>query len=149
MKPSESQDELKKRLGPSIDAITPRRALDAMSAFYAEQRADDVAIDQDGDMLLYQWGVYSFTKPESFRLGITRQFIVTDEDEPYQDEPYQLHLTLHFDPTPALRQLERGSEWCRTPEELADFRRIVESSAPFKALADTKPSRVDLRFEQC
>ena len=149
MKPSESPDELKKRLGPSIDAVTARRALDAMFAFYAEQRADDVAIDQDGDMLLYEWGVYDFDGPESFQLGVTRQFIVTDEDEPYQDEPYQLHLTLHFDPTSALRQLDRGSQWCRTPDELPDFRRLVESSAPFKAMADVKPSRVELRFEQC
>src|SRR5690349_3068548 len=98
MKASDSEDALKKRLGLLIDTITPRRALDTMFAFYAQQRADDVAIDQDGDMLLYEWGVYDFDEPESFQLDITRQFIVTDEDQPYQDEPYQLHLTLHFEP---------------------------------------------------
>src|SRR4051812_37611318 len=108
MKPSQSEMELKKRLGSSIDALTPGRALEVMFAFYAEQRAEDVAVEEDGDMLLYEWGVYTPTGPESFKLSITRQFIVKDEDE-----PYQLHLTLHFDPTDALRQVEDGSEWCQ------------------------------------
>ena len=144
MKHSNSEDALKKRLGQPVDAITPCYALDTMFAFYAEQRADDVAIDEDGDMLLYEWGVYGFTGPESFQLGITRQFIVTGEDE-----PYQLHLTLHFAPTDALRQLKSDSEWCHSPDELPAFRQSVESSAPFRAVADAKSSRVELRFEQC
>jgi hypothetical protein len=146
MNPSDSEDALKKRLGPPIDAITPRRALDAMFAFYAEQRADGVVIEEDGDMLLYQWGVYSFTGTESFQLDITRQFIVTDDGD---DEPYQLHLTLHFAPTDALRQFDRGGEWCHSPDELPEFRKLVEASGPFVALADAKPLRVKLRFEQC
>ncbi len=66
MKPSQSEPAFRKRLGVPVEAVTPRRALDAMLAFYAEQPAEDVAIDEDGDMLLYEWGVYSFTGPESF-----------------------------------------------------------------------------------
>lgn len=144
MKPSQSKTELKKRLGQPVEALTPRRALEAMFAFYSEQRAKNVQIDEDGDMLLYEWGVYSFTGPESFQLGITRQFVVTDEDE-----PYQLHLTLHFAPTEALQQLKDGNKWCHSPDELPEFRRFVESSAPFNAIADVRPSRVELYFEQC
>src|SRR5829696_2534588 len=116
MKPSESETVLTKRLGQRIDTLTARRAIDAMLAFYAEQRAADVAIDEDGDMLLYEWGLYSRETGESFQLAITRQFIVTDEDE-----PYQLHLTLHFAATAVLRRLQDGNEWCHSPEELSEF----------------------------
>ena len=144
MKPKQSKTAFRKRLGEPVEGVTPRRALETMLAFYAAQRVEDVVIDEDGDMLLYEWGVYSFTEPESFQLGITRQFIVTDEDE-----PYQLHLTLHFAPTDVLQQLRSGSEWCHSPDELSAFSQFVESSAPFKTLADTKPSRVELYFEQC
>jgi hypothetical protein len=144
VKPSQSEPELKRRLAQPIEGVSLRHALDVMFSFYAEQRAEDVTIDQDGDMLLYKWGVYSFTGPESFQLGMTRQFIVSDEDE-----RYQLYLTLHFPPTDALRQLKSGSQWCHSPDELPAFRQSLESSAPFKALADSKPSRVELRFEQC
>jgi hypothetical protein len=144
VKPSQSETAFKTRLGEPVEGVTPRRALEAMFAFYAGQRAEDVAIDEDGDMLLYEWGVYSFTGPESFQLGITRQFIVTDEDE-----PYQLHLTLHFTPTDALRLLKDGNKWCHSPDELPGFGHFVESSAPFNAVADAKPSRVELYFERC
>ena len=144
MKPSHSETALRKRLGKPIEGVTPRRALEAMFAFYAEQRAADVAIEDDGDMLLYEWGVYSLTGPESFLLGITRQFILTGEDE-----PYQLQLMLHFTPTDSLRLLKDGNRWCHSPDELPAFRQFVESSAPFKAVADAKPSRVELYFEQC
>lgn len=144
MKSSDSEDVLKKRLGQPVDTITPRHAVNAMFEFYAEQRADDVVIDEDGDMLLYEWGVYGFTGPESFQFDITRQFIVTGEDE-----PYQLHLTLHFAPTDALRQFKNGNEWCHSPDGLPAFRQFVESSAPFGALADAKPSRVELYFDHC
>lgn len=141
MKLSDSLNELKKRLGQSIDIMTPRRALAVMLAFYAEQRFDDVEIDEDGDMLLYEW---SICRSRQFSLSVTRQFIITDEDE-----PYQLHLRLYFPLTDALRQLKGGNEWCHSPDELPVFRQSIESSASFRALIDDQPLNVELYFEQC
>lgn len=144
MRPDESEGALTKRLGRPLEALTARRALRAMLGFYVGQRAEDVDVDEDGDMLLFEWGVYGFTGPESFQFTLTRQFIVTGEDE-----PYQLHLTLHFDPDDALRAIPGGSRWCRSPGESSAFGQFVESSAPFNAVADAEPSRVELYFEQC
>ena len=144
MKPSQSENVLKNRLGQPIERITPRQGFAAMFAFYAEQRAQDVDADQAGDMLLFQWGVYSFSGPDSFQLDITRQFSITGEDE-----PYQLSLTFHFAPTESLRRIEDGNRWCNSPNELAELKRFVESSAAFKAVADVKPLRVEMDFCQC
>lgn len=144
MQLSQAEGDLKKRVGP-LETLTPRRALEAMFVFYADLRADDVEIDEDGDMLLYEWGT-SITTGETFQIGITRQFIYPDEED---EEPYQLHLTLYFDPTDALRQLKDGNKWCHSPDKLPAFRKSVEKSAAFKAVADAKPLRVDLYLDQC
>ena len=143
MKPEESEGELRKRLGRVPEQLTPREAFKVMCDFYASERAEGAKLDDDGDMLLYQWGVYSFSKPESFRLGITRQFKVHG-----QNQPYQLHLTYHFKPTDALRTIGASNEWCPSPTDLPDFQRFIDSSPAFKAVADTKPDRVELHFEQ-
>jgi hypothetical protein len=144
MMPSQSENAFRERLGQPLEAITARRALGAMLAFYAEERAEDVAIDEDGDMLLCEWGVYCFTSPESFQFGITRQFFVRDEDE-----PFQLKLILHFPPVESLRQLGEGNKWCHSPKKAPAFGNWAESSAAFSAIADARPSRVELFFEQC
>ena len=149
MKSLQSESVFRKRLDKPVGSISLRQAIAAMFDFYAEQRAEDVNIDHDGDMLLYSWGKYRCFGLDTFFVDITRQFIIADDNGEDDDEPYQLGLTLHFPPTDALRQLKSGDKWCESPDELAAFRQFVESSAPFKAVSDTIPSRVDLRFEQC
>jgi hypothetical protein len=144
MKPSQSENVLRERLGQPLESVTARRALGAILAFYAEERAENVAIDEGGDMLLCEWGVYCFTSPESFQFGITRQFFVRDEDE-----PFQLHVILHFPPTESLQQLGGGNKWCHSPKKSPEFANWVESSAAFRAVADSRPTRVELFFEQC
>ena len=144
MTPMESEAEFRKRLGNPAEQLKPRQGLDSMLAFYAGQRAECAPPEEDGDMLLFQWGTYDFAAPPTFQLDITRQFIVPDEDE-----PYQLHLTFHFASTSALQALNSGNKWCSDPNHLTAFRRFIEASAPYRAVADVEPLRVELDFEQC
>lgn len=132
----EAETRFRERVGDGGDELTPRRAVEAMFAFYEEQRAVGVDPDPGGDMLLYQWYDHA--------LDITRQFFAEDEDE-----PYQLHVTLHFDPSEADWALDTRSEWCKTPQDLPAFRQMVMSSALFQALADTQPTKVEIHFEAC
>jgi hypothetical protein len=143
MKPEESEAVLRKRVGKPVEQLTPREAIAAMCDFYADERADGADLDEDGDMLLYQWGIYSFGKPEAFQIDITRQFMVADEDE-----PYQLHWTCFFKPTDALRKINSSNQWCSSPDELPQFRKFVEASDAFKAVGDSKPDRVEVGFGQ-
>ena len=143
MKPEESEAVLRKRLGKPVEQLTPREVIAAMCDFYAQQRAEGADLDQDGDMLLYQWGVYTFGQPEAFQVDITRQFMVTGEDE-----PQQLHWTCYFKPTDALRKISASNQWCSSPGELPQFRKFVEASDAIKAVGDAKPDRVELGFEQ-
>jgi hypothetical protein len=130
--------------GTPVERMTARRGIAAMLEFYAQHRAESSSIDKDGDTLLFQWGTNGFAAPATFQLNITRQFIV-----PNEDEPYQLLLTFHFDHSNKLDELGSGNKWCNSPSRVDAFRRLIETSAAFAVVADAKPSRVDLFYEQC
>jgi hypothetical protein len=140
VKPNESQARLLKRMGKPIKDLTAREGIDAMLAFYKEQRAKCAPLDEDGDMLLYQWGA----EGKTFMLDLTRQFILPDEDE-----PYQLSLTFRYRVDDELGEAEGGNEWCSTPKDLPAFRKFIDASEPFRHFADRKPRKVETHFTQC
>ena len=141
MKAGESENELRKRLDRPLEQVTVRDGIAAMCGFYADERVDGGSVENDRDMLLYQWGVDTFNAPDLFQLSITRQTNVTGESQ-----PYRLALTFHFKPTDALLQIAPGNQWCPKPGELAAFQKFVESSPGFVAAGDAKPDRVELGF---
>ena len=140
MKPAQSEARLLKRIGKPIKDLTAREGIDAMLASYEEQRAECAPFDEDGDMLLYQWGM----EDKSFLLDVTRQFILPDEDE-----PYQLSLMFYYPSDAELDKFEGGNEWCSTPRGLKAFRKFIDASKPFRQLADRKPRRVKVHFGAC
>jgi hypothetical protein len=148
MKPKQSQKALTKRIesaGKALKSLTAAEGVGAMLVFYAEERAEGCRLDEDGDMLLFQWGTYDFGRSgETFQLDITRQFIL-----PRRDEPYQLSLTFHFPATPKLARLKSGSRWCESPDELEGFRKWVLASPAYRAVAEEAAKKVELDFEQC
>jgi hypothetical protein len=140
VKPHQAENELRRRMGKPLEQLTPREGLDAMLALYEAQRAECAPIDEDGDMLLYQWAA----EGKSFMLDLTRQFILPDEDEPYQRS-----LSFHFAADAELGDLEAGNEWCSSPDDLPAFRKFINESDAFQRLADGKPRRVKLAFGSC
>lgn len=68
--------------GSMIENLSASEAVDMMAAFYREVRADDCDLDADGDMLLFEWGVYEGLDGETFMYDITRQLV----PEPVGDE---------------------------------------------------------------
>lgn len=107
MKSRQAKTQYLKRLeeaGLSLDELTAAVGIESMLAFYAEERADDCDLEEDGDMLLFQWGLFDWGKGEFLEINITRQFIGDAE------EPRQLSLTFQFDPACALKGLKDGKE---------------------------------------
>ena len=132
-----------KQRGLKLSSLSPNEGIDAMIAFYNDVRAEGCDLNQQGDMLLYQWGNYDWGDGESFEFDITRQLIDGDgEDEDIR----QLNLTFHFTPTATLRKLEAGNRWCRSPKMLKSFQSFVRSSAAFKLVTPAKPLKVSLEF---
>jgi hypothetical protein len=145
MKPSAAKTQFLKRLkaaGLPLDTITPADGVEAMLAYYAEERADGCPFEEDGDMLLFEWGIYDWGDGPAFEVGITRQLVRTDTKE---EEIWQLGLDFRFEPSVGIRA-GKQNRWCASLDELDDFRKFITKSAALKAVARHTPMSVELRF---
>ncbi|MBF6169748.1 hypothetical protein IU486_34300 [Streptomyces gardneri] len=145
-----------------LDAVA---AIEAMTSFYADNRLQDAApadiAGSDGDMLLFQWGIYdSLYGAGVFTYGITRQAIGPDED----DGIWQLSLTLRFPATAGSVIPELGrtipdrsgaSCFCRAPSRNRLRRRPASQPGradvrrcPLASCADAR-ARVPRKAEVC
>lgn len=120
----------------TVETLSVRVGIEAMLDFYRTTRADDCAIADDGDMLLFQWGRYEVGAVREFHVDITRQFIRAGGED---DDIWQLSLTFVFPPT----AIASGERWCTTPGELDAFSAFVRSQ-PVYGMAT--PIRIDLDF---
>ena len=149
MHPSESITALSALLSEreiTASELTAQQALSVMTHFYAEQRADGiVGLDEDGDMLLFEWGVFDPGTGPSFQFGLTRQFVELGLSG--DDAISQLQLVLHYDDLTDT-DVARGHRWCQSPADVVVFRRFVESSPAASLVRGRRASRVDLHYEQ-
>jgi hypothetical protein len=116
-----------------------------MCDWYETQRVDDVNLDHDGDMLLFQWGTYSWNG-DAFSYDITRQFIVESAED--DDAIWQLALTVLFDAADETESLGSGGQWCYRPDQVDDFRSFVAASPVTAFALSRRPVGARWRFEQ-
>lgn len=117
-----------------------------MLDFYRDVRADGCEFTNDADMLLFQWGISSY-QGRSFNLDITRQFILEEPEN--EDDEYtmsQLSLSFFFAPTEQTDRIKDSNQWCRTPDELADFETFIIGNDSYRAVAEVRPFKVVLEF---
>jgi len=115
-----------------------------MFAFYREIRTEDCQ-GGDHDMLLFQWGTYDCGEGLVFEFDLARQFIADGDDE--DSEPWQLHVTFRFPPTPELGGVVKGNRWCHDLGELPAFRGFVLASPAYVAVADRTDGEFELLHE--
>ena len=147
MKPSQSLKEFEKFLGEQKEVIASlgaSRAVDAMTEFYVSKRAKGCSIADDGDMLVYQWGLEGWDDDEVFEFEMARQFIRSNF---LGESISQLRLTLKYRATDDLRKLESGNKWCSRPDEIAGFRKFVITSEAFLSSVSVIPLQAELLLE--
>jgi hypothetical protein len=116
-----------------------------MCDWYELQRADDVSLEQDGDMLLFQWGTYSWNGG-AFSYDFTRQFTLDNADD--DASIWQLSLTVLFAATDKSESIGSGNRWCASPNELGDYRSFVASSVATSVAQAQRSTGTCLTFEQ-
>ncbi len=144
MQPSESEARLEQFIsdsGGTFAALTGADAIRYILTFYRDIRADDCPLDEDGDMLLFQFGAYDFGQGETYRYDITRRFILSGSEG--DDGMSQLSLTVHFTVTDALRAL-KGNRWCSSLAQMDEFEQFIRSSPATQAISTLKPLKVTL-----
>lgn len=129
--------------GKTVEGLDALSALAQMVGFYRDVRADRCIMDEEGDTLVCQWGLYEEEGAEkSFQLEFVRHFIEPGNED--EDGMSQLSLTLNYEPTADLQELELGTCQCRLPEELVEFEKAVLASQPYRAVSGLKPLKTTL-----
>ncbi len=118
--------------GINIDVLRFSSTIAAFFDFYGEERADGCALEDDADMLLFEWGTFDWGDGEHFELSLARQLIFGPGDE----NIWQLKLTYAFQPTALFRNLGAENSWCTSPDSLDGFRELVEQSEAYQVAAD-------------
>ena len=131
--------------GVRLEQLAAETAIRSMVDFYLEERVKQAVIDEDGDMLLFQWGTHDWGEGPSFEYGITRQLIVQDEEG--DDSIWQLSLTLRYPSSDEARASGSGDEWCASPDDVDQFLAFIEDAPSTRFVRRTDPSRVQLDFE--
>ena len=131
--------------GLELTGLTAEVGIRTMLAFYTEVAAEGCEPENDGDMLLYQWGRFHPEDGGMLYLDITRQFIVPDDEH---DDITQLSLAFIFAHLPS-DPLELGppTRWCYSQAELPEFDAFIQGSAPFALLRRRHPDRVTLDYQ--
>ncbi len=129
--------------GKTVEGLDALAALAQMAGFYRDARADKCILDEEGDTLLFQWGLYEEEGAErSFQLEFVRHFIEPGNED--EDGMSQFSLTLNYTPTAELQALEQGTLQCTSPDELAEFEKAILASQPYRAVAGLKPQQTTL-----
>ena len=165
MRPGDSVDTFNKFAaanGVDLAACTPRQGLEQMLAFFRSIKPTGCVQEEDGDMLLFQYGTYDWGSGRWFELDITRQFLDLehvfedddddDEDDDDDDGPHdddqatmsQLSLTFSFRPSPELDALDSDNRWNEGVALEDAFVSFVFDSAAMRLLCDRRADRIEL-----
>ena len=144
MKPEKSEQIFRARLrsaGHDLATLLPKDGIAAMLDFYVAERAEGCPVEEDGDMLLFQWGHDS---EGNYYLDLTRQFSTGDGDE----HLFQLALTFVFAAPPDGAAIADGNKWFETPEDADAARAFIESNAAYLRLKDSRAVTVTLVYDR-
>ena len=117
-----------------------------MIDFYQQFRFDNCSVDDNGDMLLYQWGTYDWGPGSLFQFDVTRQFIESGFEG--DDGMSQLSLCFYFYPSEEFEELKSGNRWCESPRDLASFESFIKESPAYNKVANKKPVKIEVSYSK-
>lgn len=130
-----------------VEELSISQSFSLLVNFYETVKPNDaVPENEDGDMLLFQWGTNRWAKDgPDFTLNLTRQIIYPDGD--LDQEIWQLGLTYNYELTGTLTSLKSGNEWCHSTPQAAEFRDVIMGATAFSTCLENTPVAVDLSWD--
>lgn len=138
-------EELIKLADMPLEMIRPEQLIEIFLDFYENHRSEDCLIEMDGDMLLFEWGIYGSILGPNFHLSLTRQFAIGEDEDP---KLYQLTIDFEYLPTDELILIGLGNRWCHSPEKrrLDDFDTFIRGSLAYQSTKEVPPTHVTMDF---
>lgn len=147
IEPKESKSYFLNQLKQSnldFEKLTTKEFIEQGLSFYKNTRIKGVHFNEDGDMLLIQWGIYSLEGTKQFQFDITRQFIESANNEDSQMS--QFHLTLIY-PAMHFLEVENGNEWFDHPNLSFEIRSLIENLPFYPKILEINPTIREIIFE--
>ncbi|QEG22270.1 hypothetical protein MFFC18_21460 [Mariniblastus fucicola] len=139
------ESELRRHLDENdcdVAHSNPKSALDLVAGFYRIARFENCDLDNDGDMLLFQWGVNDLGDGEFFDVDFTRQLIDGSNDE---NLITQVSYRFRYRATDQFRSIESGNVWCEHIDLINRFSDDVRASRTFQLANRMTQSKIDIR----
>ena len=146
-------------------STTAESALTRIAEFYTGIRITAAEIDDDGDMLLFQWGASSpiteCETPIDLRgetdfeegsaefgyLDFTRQVNPENEDDDFDDSAIQMSVTLFYEPATGDESMD--NQWICSPQELDEGIEKLRKDTFVAKVLSAKPSRIIAFVDNC
>lgn len=104
--------------------ITSARSFPSAFAWIGERyrfdRLSGTDLADDGDVLLFQWGVLDWGDGLHATIDLTRQILRAATSPGGDPSIWQLHCCFRF-PPPLLNGIKNGKSWCAHPDHLPPF----------------------------
>lgn len=110
---------------------SPERLFPVICELYRSVRIEGVSLEDDGDMLLFQWGTNDWGQGANFELDLTRQVIPAGVEDP---PIMQLRYTYQY-AAASFSDIDAGNRWCSSPGNLAEFERFVRGSEAMRRVS--------------
>jgi hypothetical protein len=112
---------------------------------YRHDRLSGTDLAEDGDVLLYQWGVLDWGDGLHATIDLTRQVLRAAASPGGDPSVWQLHCCFRF-PPPLLNRIKNGKSWCAHPDRLAPFLAAMPAAPAWQRLQDAQPIDVVVRL---
>jgi hypothetical protein len=115
---------------------------------YASNRIENVDVEKDGDMLLFQWRTFGQGQDRQFTVDLTRQTILdlTDPDDA-ADSMRQLHVTAAYPCSADTEKMGKGQEWCSAPHDIKRFSAFVKAAPAYLWAVSHQPLSLEVNIE--
>jgi hypothetical protein len=121
---------------------------DLFLAFYLDVPFETIDKEEDGDMLLFEYGTFNWGQGANFQIGLTRQLIgMHDDEEEAEDYMYQLQVTLFYNPS-EFESLPAFNKWSNEFSDLNDFKNMIVNSAGYQVALSKKAIRLEIMTDK-
>ena len=147
MSPEDSAEVFEREYLSTADIETQptRSLLQSVIAFYRNETATGL-VEAEGDMLLFQFGIYDWGSGPFFEIDMTRQFVELERDED-EDVYSQFSLTCFYAPDDRLAAFGCENRWCSDVSELEGFAAWVEAHPVLDALENASRQKTEVSWE--